>query len=48
MNLSLELSKYQFILWKQHSEAEPVAPPAMGAKGYRPLCDAPGTYVLQS
>ena len=21
--------------------------PAMGAKGYAPLCDAPGTYILQ-
>jgi polyhydroxyalkanoate synthase len=28
----------------QHSGARR-APPRMGAKGYAPLCDAPGTYV---
>jgi polyhydroxyalkanoate synthase len=34
---------------KAHSSPERVAPPAMGApdKGYAPLGDAPGTYVLQ-
>jgi hypothetical protein len=23
-----------------------VAPPKMGAAGYKPVCDAPGEYVL--
>jgi polyhydroxyalkanoate synthase len=34
---------------KARSSPERVAPPAMGApdKGYAPLGDAPGTYVLQ-
>jgi polyhydroxyalkanoate synthase subunit PhaC len=30
-----------------HSTATRVAPPAMGAKGFAPLADAPGEYVLQ-
>jgi len=35
--------------WLIGHGAERVAPPTMGsaAAGYRPLCDAPGTYVLQ-
>jgi len=35
--------------WLQARAGEPVAPPPMGAprKGYRPVCDAPGEYVLQ-
>jgi polyhydroxyalkanoate synthase len=33
----------------RHSSAAQVAPPSMGAEeaGYRPICDAPGEYVLQ-
>lgn len=33
----------------EHSSSGDVAPPAMGAarEGYAPVCDAPGTYVLQ-
>ncbi|MBS0445862.1 MAG: polyhydroxyalkanoic acid synthase [Proteobacteria bacterium] len=37
--------------WQQwlarHSTAPMVQPPRMGAPGHRPLCDAPGTYVMQ-
>ncbi len=29
-----------------HSTKTKVAPPRMGAAGYKPLCDAPGEYVL--
>ncbi|GIL02793.1 MAG: poly-beta-hydroxybutyrate polymerase [Alphaproteobacteria bacterium] len=31
----------------RHGTAERVAPPAMGAPNYPPLCPAPGSYVLQ-
>jgi poly[(R)-3-hydroxyalkanoate] polymerase subunit PhaC len=35
--------------WLAKHSGQPVAPPFMGAApmGYAPLCDAPGTYVLQ-
>jgi polyhydroxyalkanoate synthase len=35
--------------WLAHRSGAPVAPPALGSKarGYPPLCDAPGTYVFQ-
>lgn len=35
-------------VWLAQRSSEKVAPPSMGAaeKGYAPLCDAPGTYVL--
>ncbi|WP_245882618.1 PHA/PHB synthase family protein [Yoonia sediminilitoris] len=35
--------------WLSQRSGAPVKPPPMGAKenGYPPLCDAPGTYVLQ-
>jgi polyhydroxyalkanoate synthase len=34
--------------WLDERSGAPVAPPGMGAADYRPLCDAPGTYVLQN
>ena len=38
----------EWVAWlNAHSDA-PVAPPEMGAPGYVPICDAPGTFVLQS
>lgn len=35
--------------WLAASSGTPTSPPGLGArtKGYAPLCDAPGTYVLQ-
>ena len=35
--------------WLAERSGEPVSPPSMGApdKGYIPLCDAPGRYVLE-
>jgi polyhydroxyalkanoate synthase len=35
--------------WLAAHSGEPVAPPAMGTpdRGLRPVCDAPGTYVLE-
>jgi polyhydroxyalkanoate synthase len=39
----------QWAGWLQARSGAPVAAPAMGAvaRGYAPLCAAPGTYVLQ-
>ena len=34
--------------WLAGYSSEPVAPPPMGAKEYKPLCDAPGTYVRET
>ncbi len=38
-----------YLGWLADRSDEPAAPPAMGnaAAGYAPLCDAPGTYVLE-
>ena len=35
--------------WLTERSEEPVSPPPLGAKakGFAPICDAPGTYVLQ-
>src|SRR5512139_3394030 len=36
-----------FAAWlAEHSAKTKVAPPKMGAAGYKPVCDAPGEYVL--
>jgi polyhydroxyalkanoate synthase len=37
----------EWLAWLEAHAGEPVSPPAMGAGRYVPLCDAPGTYVLQ-
>ena len=39
----------EWVAWLNAHSGEATAPPPMGAdaKGYRPLADAPGTYVLQ-
>ena len=39
----------ELVAWLAGHSGEPVAPPSMGSvsAGYRPLCDAPGTFVLQ-
>ena len=39
----------EWVAWLAKISGEPVAPPPMGAaaRGYAPLCSAPGTYVLQ-
>jgi polyhydroxyalkanoate synthase len=34
--------------WLQLRSGPPVDPPQIGARGFPPLCDAPGTYVLES
>jgi polyhydroxyalkanoate synthase len=36
--------------WLASRSSEPTRPPAAGSqsRGYRVLCDAPGTYVLQT
>ena len=37
----------EWVSWLEALSGEPTAPPAMGAPGYEPLCDAPGRYVLE-
>jgi polyhydroxyalkanoate synthase len=32
---------------KQHSSGGLIGPPQVGSSKFRPLCDAPGTYVLE-
>ena len=36
--------------WLLHNSSDPTRPPKLGAprKGFKPLCDAPGTYVLET
>jgi poly[(R)-3-hydroxyalkanoate] polymerase subunit PhaC len=38
----------QWTAWLGARSGRPVAPPPMGASGYAPIDDAPGTYVLQA
>jgi poly[(R)-3-hydroxyalkanoate] polymerase subunit PhaC len=39
----------EWVAWLEKRSGVPVPPPRMGAaKGYAPLCDAPGTYVLEA
>jgi polyhydroxyalkanoate synthase len=39
----------EWVTWLEQRSGASISPPGMGAasKGYSPLCDAPGTYVLQ-
>jgi polyhydroxyalkanoate synthase len=37
----------ELVAWLNARSGEPAAPPSMGAAGFAPLGDAPGTYVLQ-
>jgi polyhydroxyalkanoate synthase subunit PhaC len=40
----------EWVMWLAERSGEPTEPPPIGAAaaGYAPLCDAPGTYVLQA
>jgi polyhydroxyalkanoate synthase len=38
----------QWTKWLDEHSGAPVAPPPMGAAGYTPIGDAPGTYVLET
>ena len=40
----------EWVVWLVERSGEPTEPPPIGAAaaGYGPLCDAPGTYVLQA
>jgi len=37
----------EWIAWLDARSGGRTAPPSMGARGYGPLCDGPGSYVLQ-
>jgi poly[(R)-3-hydroxyalkanoate] polymerase subunit PhaC len=37
----------EWVAWLDARSGEPAAPPRFGAPGYEPLCDAPGTFVLE-
>jgi polyhydroxyalkanoate synthase len=37
----------EWAAWLSQHSGTAAAPPSMGADGYAPLCDAPGTYVFQ-
>lgn len=36
-----------WVAWLKERSGEQVAPPSMGSKKYKPIADAPGTYVLE-
>lgn len=38
----------EWFAWLESHSGEPVSPSATGLPGHPPLCDAPGTYVLQA
>jgi polyhydroxyalkanoate synthase len=38
----------EWVAWLGARSGVPVDPPRIGAVGYPPLCDAPGTYVLEA
>jgi poly[(R)-3-hydroxyalkanoate] polymerase subunit PhaC len=38
----------EWVAWLAEHSGVATEPPPMGAAGYAPLCDAPGTYVLQA
>jgi polyhydroxyalkanoate synthase len=38
----------EWVAWLEKRSGAPVKPPRIGAATYAPLCDAPGTYVLQA
>ena len=40
----------EWVAWLTAHSSAPVAPPSMGAprSGYAPICDAPGTFMLQN
>jgi len=38
----------EWMRWLKARSGEPVAPPAIGGRAHRPICAAPGTYVLMA